>query len=397
MTISTEEHKIITEILEHSAAGTTHMLSDVMHNPVSNYTDPNQLKQETDILFRNFPIILAHVSELAEPGDFLVNDDTGVPILATRGKEGELKAFLNVCRHRGARLKNESCGKARTFSCPYHGWTYDLNGSLRGIPQPQGFSGVDKSALGLVELPIFERFGMIWVIPSVQKYPVDIDAWLELMAEQFGGLAIDNHVVFRKWSLNRNMSWRLALEGFQESYHFCSAHRKTACSGYLNNQSVHLDFYPHVRHSVPLPKIEELRNQEPENWQYRPYFMTQNYLFPANFVQVMTDHIYVHTIIPTGEGTCMFNCMMLIPEAPASEKAERYWQKNYDLIRIVFNEDFVIGEGIQKGLETGANTYFVFGNYECGLHFGQKAIDDALAGRLALQAVDIDSLESNGA
>jgi hypothetical protein len=143
-----------------------------------------------------------------------------------------------------------------------------------------------------------------------------------------------------------------------------------------------LNFNPHVRHAVPLPKVLELQDQDPQTWEYRPYFMDQNYLFPANFVQVMTDHVYVHTIIPTGPGTCVFQCMMLIPEEPKTEKAKQYWQKNYDLIRVVFNEDFEIGEGIQKGLSTGANQHFVFGKYECGLHLGQKSIDDALAGKI---------------
>jgi phenylpropionate dioxygenase-like ring-hydroxylating dioxygenase large terminal subunit len=110
--------------------------------------------------------------------------------------------------------------------------------------------------------------------------------------------------------------------------------------------------------------------------------MTQNYVFPCNYVQVMTDHVYIHTIIPTGQDTCIFKCMMLIAEPPKTEKAERYWQKNYDVIRTVFDEDFEIGENIQKGLNTGANTEFLFGRYEIGLHLGTKAIHDALAGKL---------------
>lgn len=73
---------------------------------------------------------------------------------------------------------------------------------------------------------------------------------------------------------------------------------------------------------------------------------------------------------------------MLIPEAPKTEKVERYWGKNYDVIRTVFNEDFEIGENIQKGLNTGANAEFLFGRYEIGLHLGTKAIHDALEGRL---------------
>jgi hypothetical protein len=104
-------------------------------------------------------------------------------------------------------------------------------------------------------------------------------------------------------------------------------------------------------------------------------------------VQVQTDHIYIHTIIPMGVDTCIFKCMMLIPEAPETEKAERYWAKNYDVIRTVFNEDFEIGENIQKGLATGANTHFLFGRYEIGLHLGRKAIDDALAGTLTTASI----------
>ena len=107
-----------------------------------------------------------------------------------------------------------------------------------------------------------------------------------------------------------------------------------------------------------------------------------SFVFPANFVEVMTDHLYIHTIVPTGPGTCRFHCMMLVSEEPKTEKAQRYWQKNYDLIRVVFGEDFEIGENIQKGLHAGANQHFTFGKFECGLHFGQKAIDDALAGKI---------------
>lgn len=382
MTISTQEREIIQEVLKLAEKNTTHVLPTVMENPVAKYTDPKQLEQEIGVLFRKFPIIIGHRSDLAEPGDFLTHNDTGVPILVTRTQDGTVKAFLNVCRHRGARLEDKPCGKTRTFSCPYHAWTYGLDGALRGMPQPFGFDGVDRSTLGLVELPVYEQFGMIWVVPSAQDREIDMAAWVAPFQDYLGGLDLGNHHVFRKWSLDRNMSWRLALEGFQESYHFCSAHKHTACGGYLDNQSVWSNFGPHVRHSVPMPTIEELRDKDPKSWEYRPYFMDQNYLFPANFVQVMSDHVYVHTIIPTGPGTCVFQCMMLVPEEPKTEKAERYWQKNYDLIRIVFNEDFEIGEGIQKGLDTGANQHFVFGKFECGLHFGQKAIDDALAGKI---------------
>lgn len=384
MGATAEERDIIRQILDLTERKTTHMLPEVMHNPVTKYTDPDQLRREVEVLFREFPLAIAHRSDLAEPGDFLTHDDTGVPMLVTRDEHGDIKAYLNVCRHRGARLEAEPCGHARRFTCPYHAWTYGLDGGLRGMPQAFGFDSVDRADRGLVELPAFERFGLIWVVPSPQLDGVDIDAWLAPLEAHLSGLDLGGHVVFQKWALYKDMSWRFAVEAFQESYHFCSAHRDTACSNYLDNQSLHIDYGAHVRHAVPLPRALELHEQQEDEWDYRPNFMTQNFVFPANFVQAMTDHVYVHTIIPTGPGTCAFHCMMLIPEAPATEKAERYWQKNYDVIRTVFDEDFDIGEGIQKGLASGANDNFVFGSFECGLHFGQKSIDDALAGNLTV-------------
>lgn len=377
------ERDIIRQILELAEHGTTQMLDDVMSNPASNYTDPDKLAREMDILFREFPIVVAHTSELADPGDYLTHDDTGVPILAVRTADEEIKAYLNVCRHRGARIEDLPCGNSRRFTCPYHAWTYDLDGALRGMPQPVGFDSVDFAERALVELPAFERFGLIWVVPSPQKAPVDIDAWLAPMAEHLDGLDLAGHVVFEKWALPRNMSWRLALEGFQESYHFCSAHRESACANYLDNVSVWIDRDPHMHHSVPLPRTLEMRDTPEDEWEYRTNFMAQNYLFPANFVQAMTDHVYVHTIIPTGPGTCVFHCMMLVPPTPPAkdaDKAARYWRANYDVVRTVFDEDFKIGEGIQKGFAAGANDDVIFGKYEVGLHYGQKAIDAALAG-----------------
>jgi phenylpropionate dioxygenase-like ring-hydroxylating dioxygenase large terminal subunit len=282
-------------------------------------------------------------------------------------------------------------GQATTFSCPYHSWTYDLAGNLRGIPQPFGFEGLNKKKHGLVELPAFERFGLIWVRPSVCDTALAIDAWLAPMAEQLASLELGSHHVFRAWTVELNMGWRIALEGFQESYHFCSAHKHTACSAYLDNQSVFLDQYPHVRHAVPLANAFDLRGAPEAEWDYRANYMTQNYLFPCNFVQSMTDHVYIHSVIPTGPGTCVFKCMMLVPAssktAQENAKAERYWEANYNVVRTVFSEDFAIGEGIQQGLSTGVNEHFVIGRYEAGIQLAQRAIDDALEGRLVCPEV----------
>jgi len=352
MSSSQTEADIIRTTLRYHREDTTHLEPELLRNPVTHYADPQRLAREQEVLFRQFPIIVGHVEQVELPGQFFTHDETGTPILVTRTREGQVKAYVNVCRHRGARIVTDTSGTTSTFSCPYHSWTYDLDGQLRGMRQPFGFGDLDKDQHGLVELPAFERFGLIWVRPSATAASISI-----------------------------------ALEGFQESYHFCSAHKHTACSAYLDNCSVFVDLYPHVRHAVPLAQVPELVDQPEQDWDYRENYMDQNYVFPCNFVQVMTDHVYIHTVIPTGPGTCVFKCMMLVPSVQMDEKAQRYWQANYDVVRTVFSEDFQIGEGIQQGLGTGANEVFTIGKYESGIQLAERAIDDALTGRLACPEV----------
>jgi phenylpropionate dioxygenase-like ring-hydroxylating dioxygenase large terminal subunit len=384
---SHEEIDIIRRTLRYCEAGTTHMESGLLRNPVSHYANAQRLAQEQAILFREFPIVVGHVSQLASAGDFFTHDETGVPMLVTRTRQGAVKAFMNVCRHRGARIVTEAGGNATTFSCPYHAWTYDLEGRLRGLRQPAGFADLDKSEHGLIELPAFERYGMIWVRPSVSEAPISIDAWLAPMAEQLASADMASLVVHKAWSVELNMGWRIALEGFQESYHFCSAHKQTACSAYLDNQSVFVDHYPHFRHAVPLAQTVELQQQPEADWDYRANYMDQNYLFPCNFVQVMTDHVFIHSVIPMGPGKSVFKCIMLVPDdvdlsAEQRAKKTRYWEANYNVVCTVFGEDFAIGEGIQQGLSTGVNEHFVIGQFEAGIQLAEKAISDALDERL---------------
>ena len=102
------------------------------------YTDPEHLAEEQQILFRKHPLVMGFASDWAEPGEFRTDDYAGVPILIVRGRDGKLRAFLNVCRHRGAKVA-QGCGKARLFSCPYHAWTYDLAGNWRAFPTSAAF------------------------------------------------------------------------------------------------------------------------------------------------------------------------------------------------------------------------------------------------------------------
>ena len=153
---------LVQKILQHIDAGTTQLADETYANPVSNYTSRDQLSKEINLLFRQQPLLVGLSCQLPELGDFLTFDYTGVPLLVVRGQDGAVRSFLNVCRHRGARVAEGHGNTGKRFRCPYHGWSYDTNGWLVGIPVRQSFSTVDCSSCVLVPVPFAVSDGMFW-------------------------------------------------------------------------------------------------------------------------------------------------------------------------------------------------------------------------------------------
>jgi len=197
---------------------TTAMADSVYRNPVSNYTCPQQAARERERLFRRGPINIGLGCLLPNPGDWMTHDYTGVPILLTRRPDGALSASLNVCRHRGARVA-EGCGSgAGSFSCPYHGWTYGLDGTLIARPDERSFTGLDRATAGLRTLPVVEKYGMVWVCPTPETI-FDVDGLLDGLATDFAAYGFDSFHHYETRVLQRRINWKLAVDTFLESYH----------------------------------------------------------------------------------------------------------------------------------------------------------------------------------
>ena len=127
---------------------------------VSDYTEPSVVEKELDSIFKNFPILVAHASDLVEPGSYISIDIGHVPVLVNRDRDGQLNAFINSCRHRGARLVTDRKGTARTFKCPYHAWTYLDQGDLKHVPRQDAFPSLETSECGLKKLHVAEAGGL---------------------------------------------------------------------------------------------------------------------------------------------------------------------------------------------------------------------------------------------
>jgi len=207
------ELELIDELLALKNNNAFFLDETVTQNSVSHYLSEARFRAERERIFSKVPMIAAHQSELEKPGDFLRRDVAGLPVLLTRDKLGQAHAFLNVCRHRGTRLVDEERGCKHRFSCPYHAWTYANTGALIAAPHfEDGFSGLEKSKLGLKALACEERFGFIWVTAS-DIGAVSLDTHLAEIAAALDGLGLDQMVVAHQDAPAHDANWKILVEG----------------------------------------------------------------------------------------------------------------------------------------------------------------------------------------
>src|SRR5262245_63912983 len=174
-----QQVELLKRLLGYIENKTTALAEAPWRNDVSVYCDQEHAARERRLLFRQRPLLMGFASQWATPGSFRTDDHAGTPILIARGGDGKLRAFLNVCRHRGAKVA-KGCGKARLFVCPYHAWSYDLAGKVRGIPDERNFPHVREERSTLAQLPLCEKHGLVWVIPTPAGDAApdfDIDPW----------------------------------------------------------------------------------------------------------------------------------------------------------------------------------------------------------------------------
>ncbi len=221
------ENALIDEVLNLKKAGALYTKDDLHQSAVTDYVCADRFRAERDHIFRALPLAAAHISELGKAGDFLCRDIAGRSVLITRNKAGEIQAFLNMCRHRGTRLVADEAGCRHRFSCPYHAWTYDNDGTLIAAPHfDAGFPGLKKSELGLVQLPCQVLFGFVWVIADPQS-DCDITVFFADIKNDLAALNMEDMVMVAEDKAPRAANWKIIIEGGVEAYHFRVAHKKT--------------------------------------------------------------------------------------------------------------------------------------------------------------------------
>ena len=292
----TEYVDLAERLLAHVENGTTDSADSTYTVPVSDYLDEGRWDQEMDRIFKRLPLMLAYTDELREPGSFKAMEAVGVPVLMTRGKDGNVRAFLNVCSHRGARVAANGCGEASRFVCPYHGWTYSDQGTLVGVADRQKFGDVDTDTKGLKELACAERAGLIFVVLTPGE-PMDIDAHLGGMLPELESLGIENWHIYKQVELP-GANWKVCYDGYLEGYHFATLHTNTIFTFSANNIMAYDSYGPHQRIGFPHHNIAELRDKPEGDWDVGEGMSVIRTLFPHVSMAGGTQGGMISQLIP---------------------------------------------------------------------------------------------------
>lgn len=374
-----EEVKTLMDLV---ARNTTTLADSVMTLDVSEYTDPTLFEREKVELFRNYPQFVGPSCLLPEAGDYFAFDDTGVPILIVRKPDGGLNAFVNICSHRGAPLNDCEHGKARKgrmFSCPYHGWSYDLEGKLIGVPfGKEGFDGIARDALGLRRLDVQERHGMIFVIPNPEK-TFDIDEVLGGIGERLSGFGFNDHYYLGAKKVFTDFSWKLNMDTFHEYYHFEFLHPESIARMAYSNVATYRQYGRNHSMGSPTLQINELQALPEDQWRPREYSSYVNYIFPNTVIFVVEDHFQTWRVYPITPDRSVVYHSMFLPHSPASDEERQGFEDYFQMINdVAVTEDYGLVDKVHRGLQAGIERKVIIGRNEPGVQNMHRQLHDVL-------------------
>lgn len=375
-----ESFRLVDRVKALHQANTTDQAATTWTEPVANYLDPALFEAEKALLFRQVPLPLALSCELVGPNSFKAIDVAGTPVVITRDAQGEVHAMLNVCRHRGAEVCAPGIGKSRTLTCPYHAWSYRMDGTLNAVAGAATFGDVDKTSRSLVQLPAEERHGLVFVCLTPGR-AMDLDAWLGDVAPVLDSLRLAecHHFSTR---MMPGPNWKVTVEGYLEGYHFASLHTNTVFKTNLSNTAAWDSYGPHQRNAFALRPIAELGDTPREQWDPATLVGPIVWLFPGFAIAGgWRDRIAIAFPLPGASSTESMTEQRILTRTPPSndrarEEAEIARDWFYD---VTYGEDYLTGFGVQRGIPSLGDETMIFGRNEPGVQHLHRAINQVMA------------------
>lgn len=330
--------------------------------PPEFYSSKDVLKMEVEKIFRKEWLCAGHVSELEKPGDYLTFDLIEHPILVVRDRSNELRAFSNVCRHRSARLVDGS-GNTRLLVCPYHAWTYELSGELRGAPfmQPEQVKDV---CLNDLRLEVWQ--GLIFV--NLDQNAEALAPRLESLRQGIGKFSLAEMEVVHTYDDEVDCNWKVLVENFCESYHVFRLH-KTTLEPDTPTSSVEVlpDGSAYNHHTMRCVTAASTNKEDDREH--------LSCIYPSLTFAIRTASTIWLSILPLTYNRLRLRAW-IAKDLSAGRATESEIKAEMELVAAFMAEDKVINTGVQKGLESGVGncgplnemekTNWQFGHYLAG-------------------------------
>lgn len=347
--------------------------------PNAIFTGQERYDAEQTRIFRRFPVPVTLSALLPEPGMVVAHEGYGLPLLISRLRSGEIKAFVNACQHKGSKLL-EDCEvrKAGRVTCPYHAWTYTTDGKLIGVARNDAFANLDKAQRNLKELPAKEWGGVIYVQLDGSPDP-DWSQLSDQIAADFNSLGIPESHVYGRKSFDLKANWKTVLEPFLEGYHVQRLHAASIGDLFQDAPNIVDLFGANIRQvSGRIGYVPEMLDEDPGQNVHK--LVTHAYTAFPNCV-VVTSQYYTSVMIlmPRAVDRTVVEYFMLTPGPAATEKAAEVFKRSFELIINVFGgEDFRAAEISQAGLAAGVPSQTVYCGLEANIVHYYEALEALL-------------------
>lgn len=393
------------------------------------YLDPAYYEREKEHLFKKVWLHVGRVEEIPKKGDFFVKDLAAcdASIIIVRVNDTQIKAFHNVCSHRLNKVVYETRGRVRKFFCKFHGWAYDLDGKLAGVPDRKSFGNLDESLLGLTEVACDIWEGFIFV--NMQPKPdMSLQAFMKPMFEGLEGYPFHKMTACYAWNTVVNANWKVALDAFQETYHVGFVHGRSIADSLSKDEEGNLhpidglcgDFhrrlsiagnpasvygnpgavtgqsgqagpadmsqqpYPIAAEALRLGKGGTALSFSPDelpsglNWTRDPNWAFDiNVVFPEFYLSLRPNYYQAYNFRPISHNQTLFEARVYYPEMKTA--GGRFYQEYMKVsLRDVLLEDMSTLEHTQTAAQTRAKEWMVLQDHEIMVRHNAVVVDRIL-------------------
>ena len=310
--------------------------------PSSWYTDPEILRFENECVFSKFWQYVGHVAQIKDPGDHFPATVADNPVVVVRDKEGMLRAFYNVCRHRGGPLVTK-CGNGKVFQCHYHGWTYLLDGSLRGVPDFDRVELFDKKDFGLIPINVDVWEGLIFV--SLADEPPPLNAFFDGIIRRIAPIDLSGKKFYKRVEYTVRCNWKVYMDNYLEGYHLPFVHPELCKM---------LDYTQYVTEALRYYSLQYSPFTDQENvYQTNDGQAFYYCVFPNFMLNILPGRLQTNVIVPLTYDTTQVIFDYFYDDL-ASEERKRMADDDIRYSDLIQIEDIEICEQVQKGLVSKA-------------------------------------------